>query len=125
MGDSGRPTRPSQQEIAGVRAEALEALSDAFAWKLADARWQEIRRILDSMAAALKAGDVNALAEATAHLELAGPLRIIPIGAATGPPPPVHDLLNVLVHALGGVTVDGPSAEPGDTGAASAGVPRG
>jgi hypothetical protein len=125
MGEPSMPTGQKQREAAGIRAEALEALSDAFAWKLADARWQEIRQILDSMAAALQAGDVDALSAATAHLELAGPLRIIPIGAAAGPPPLVHDLLNTLVHALGGVTVDGPPPEPGDEGAASAAFPRG
>lgn len=104
-----------------IRTEALAALSDALVWKLADVRWQEISRILDAMDTALRSGDLDAFSAATAQLELAGPLRIIPIGAGS-PPPRVRDLLNSLVHALGGVTVDGPAPGPGD---ADAGFPRG
>lgn len=86
--------RLNLDDIAEIRAEALDALSDAFRWKLAEERWQEIHGVLARMASALESGDVAALAEATAHLELAGPLRIVPIGAAAGPPPEVRDLLS-------------------------------
>lgn len=110
---------------AEIRAEALDALSDASRWKLADERWQEIHGLLARMASAMESGDVAALAEATAHLELAGPLRIIPIGPAAGPPPEVRDLLNRLVHALGGVTADQRPDEQGDAGATGADLPRG
>ena len=110
---------------AEIRAEALDALLDAFRWKLAAERWQEIFQVLAGMASALEGNDVTALAEATADLELAGPLRIIPIGVASGPPPEVRDLLNRLVHALGGVTADQQPDERGDAGAAGADLPRG
>ena len=110
---------------AEIRAEALDALLDAFRWKLAAERWQEIHGVLAKMASALESGDVAALAEATAHLELAGPLRIIPISAASGPPPEVRDLLNRLVYTLGGVTADQRQDEAGDAGAAGAESPRG
>lgn len=125
MSESGAPVRWNSSEIDQIRSEALLALSDAFSWKLADERWQEIYRIVAKMAAALESGDVDALEAATAHLELAGPLRIIPIGPALGPTPPVRDLLNELVHALGGVTAAQPPQATGDTGAADAGSPRG
>jgi hypothetical protein len=98
-------------------------LLDAREWKLADERWAEIHRILATMTAALESGDRPALEAATAHLELAGPLRIIAIAAA-GPPEPVRDQLNKLVHSLGGVSAHQRQLEPGDTGAASADSPR-
>jgi hypothetical protein len=125
MSESGASARWNSSEIDEIRSEALAALSDAFSWKLADERWQGIYRVLAAMAVALESGDVDALEAATAHLELAGPLRIIPIGPALGPTPPVRDLLNKLVHALGGVTTAQPTQEPGDTGAADVGSPRG
>jgi hypothetical protein len=124
MSESGAPARRNSGEIEEIRSEALAALADAFSWKLADERWREIYRVLATMATALESGDTDTLAAATAHLELAGPLRIIPIGPATGPTPAVRDLLNKLVHALGGVTAAGPPQEPGDAGAADAGSPR-
>jgi hypothetical protein len=124
MSESDAPVRWNPGEIDEIRSEALAALSDAFSWKLADERWQEIYRVLATMAAAWESGDTEALETATARLELAGPLRIIPIGPATGPTPPVRDLLNKLVHALGGVTAAQSPQEPGDTGAADAGSPR-
>jgi hypothetical protein len=125
MGDSGAPVRWNPGRIDEIRSEAVAALSDASSWKLADERWQEIYRVLAAMAAALESGDPGALEAATARLELAGPLRIIPIGPAPGPTPPVRDLLNELVHALGGVTVAQSWPERGDTGAAGAGSARG
>lgn len=99
-----------------LRGESLDALHDAFSWKLADGRWQEVYRILAAMADALESGNLAGLADATADLELAGPRRIIPIDT-TGPPPPVRDLLNKLVHAIGGVTTDQRPREPADSGA--------
>jgi hypothetical protein len=123
MSDSGAPVRWNPGQVDEVRSEALAALSDASSWQLADERWQEIHRVLAGMAAALESGDPEALAAATARLELAGPLRIIPIGRALGPTPPVRDLLNKLVYALGGVTAEQSWQEQGDTGAAGAGSP--
>jgi hypothetical protein len=81
--------------------------------------------VLARMAAAVDSGDAAAFAEATAHLELAGPLRITPIGAAAGPPPQVRDLINQLVHTLGGVAADQRPDEQGNAGAAGADFPRG
>ena len=105
------PHQPSSEwnsdDPADVRAEALDVVSDALQWQLADARWQTIEQTLDVMAAAIEAGDAGALTAATADLELAGPLRITRIGAApiVPPPPPVRDRLNRLVHALGGTVL--------------------
>jgi hypothetical protein len=89
------------------RAEALDVLSDVRQWQLAGPRWQAIEQILDAMAAALEAGDVEALTAATADLELAGPLRIVRIAATpvTPPPVPIRDRLNRLVFVLGGTAV--------------------
>jgi hypothetical protein len=98
----------------GVRADALDVLSDALSWRLADARWAAIDQVIAAMSAALEADDVAALAAATADLELAGPVRITRIGAVpvVPPPPAVRDRLNQLVHSLGGV----PAADQSEPG---------
>jgi hypothetical protein len=90
--------------VVDVRAEALDVVSDALLWRMTEARWQAIEQVLVAMDAALTAGDLDALALATADLELAGPLRITRIGATpvVPPAPPVRDRLNRLVHSLGG-----------------------
>jgi len=119
MSESGARMRWDAENTGQIRSEALEVLSDAFSWRLADERWRQIARILATMADATESGDVAGLAATTARLELAGPLRIIPIDAAE-PPPPVRDLLNRLVHALDGVTADVRRQEPPGPGAPDA-----
>jgi hypothetical protein len=118
MSSPGEPA-PSWNsfDTGGVRAEALDVVSDALQWRLADARWIGIERVLAAMDTAIAANDVAALATATADLELAGPVRIIRIGTVpVGPPPSaIRDRLNRLVHSLGGISVaDRP--EPGQAG---------
>jgi hypothetical protein len=104
-------------DIAEIRAEALDALSDASEWKLPADRWQAVQPVLVRMAAALESDDAAALAETTARLKLAGPRRILPIGPAAGPPPEVLTLLNRLQHTLDGVTADRLQDDAGDAGA--------
>jgi hypothetical protein len=128
MAPSGEPGIPEQRgsgDVAEFRAEALDVLSDAFQWLLAETRWQAIEQILTAMDAAVETGDTAALAAATADLELAGPLRIIPIGPPpVGPPPKARDLLNKLVYSLGGTVVgDEPGSAAGD-GANNANKPH-
>jgi hypothetical protein len=108
MGSPHVPSSDRHSDQAGeVRAEALGVVSDALQWQLAAARWQAIEPMLAAMAAAVEAGDLKALAAATADLELAAPLRITRIGATpiVPPPPATCDRLNQLVHVLGGVVV--------------------
>jgi hypothetical protein len=122
--ESSTPQRWDDADIKELHAEALDVLSDAQLWQLAEARWQTIEQVLATMDAALASGDIDALAEATAALELAGPLRIIPIGSAVGPTPVARDLLNKLVHFLGGVSAKEQTGEPTDAGAGDAGISR-
>jgi CATRA-associated small protein len=119
-GDSNAPRRRDSGDRTAVRSEALDVLSDVLLWQLAEPRWQAIEQILVAMDAALAQGDMDALEEATADLELAGPVRLIPIGPAVGPTPVARDLLNRLVHSLGGVTAPGQAGEPEDPGAGHA-----
>jgi hypothetical protein len=109
-------------DVTEVRASALDVVSDALEWRLADARWLAIEQILGAMAVALQDSDLETLAVATADLELAGPLRITRIGTipVVPPPPPVRDRLNQLVHSLGGVRAT--QHEPDDTGSDSGGT---
>ena len=72
------------------------------------------------MDAALTSGDMDELAAATADLELAGPLRIIPIGPAVGPTPAARDLLNKLVHSLGDVAAGRQVGDSENAGAGNA-----
>ena len=109
--------RWDMDDIAEIRAEALDALSDAHEWKLSEDRWQDTQQVLVRMTAALESGDAAALAETAARLKLAGPRRIVPIGPAAGPPPEVLTLLNRLQQTLGGVTADRLQDEAGDAGA--------
>lgn len=94
-------------DAAGLRAEALDAISDALQWRLASSRWAAIEGVLAAMDEALQARDLEALASALSDLELAGPVRITRIGATPIVPasPPVRERLNRLVHVLGGTTV--------------------
>jgi hypothetical protein len=122
--ESNTPQRWDSGDIAEARTEALDVLSDARLWQLAEARWQAIEQILIAMDAALARGDLDALAAATADLELAGPLRIIPIGPAIGPTQAARDLLNKLVHVLGSVTAGRPAGESEGAGAGHADTSR-
>ena len=121
--DAPSPRRDSG-DVFDVRAEALDVISDALQWRLADARWQAVEQVLVAMDAALTAGDLAALAAATADLELAGPLRITRIGTppVLPPPPPIRDRLNQLVYSLDGM----PAAkqQPGNPGAENDGSRR-
>jgi hypothetical protein len=123
MGSSGRDSSaggrggPGHAIPADVQAEALEAVQDALAWQLAEARWQAIAGILAAMETAFAQSDRDGFEEATVHLEMAGPLRIIRIGATpvVSAPPPVLLQLNHLVLSLGGTTLapPQPTDEPG------------
>jgi len=103
-------------DAAGLRAEALDIVLDALEWQLAGARWQAVTAALTAMETALATGDPEALMAATADLELAGPVRVVTIGA---PPvgsaaPQVRSQLNRLVHALGGISLA--QQAPGNVG---------
>jgi hypothetical protein len=120
-GESGAPERWGSVNAAEVQAEALDVLSDALQWQLADARWQVIEQILNAMDAALETGDTEALAVATADLELAGPLRILPIGPPpVGPTPKARDLLNKMVYSLGGTMAGEDQGDAAGGGAVNA-----
>ena len=99
---------PTDTDRYSARAEAVEVLQDAFEWRLTAARWGRIEPILDALAAALAGGDGSALQEATADLELAGPVRIGRVGdePLLPPSPPARDRLNHLLDELGGVRPD-------------------
>jgi hypothetical protein len=111
------PAGTNPSEDFDARAEALDVVSEVLEWRLAEARWQAIQQVLIAMEAALAAGDLDALAAATADLELAGPLRITRIGTTpvVAAAPPVRDLLNRLVYSLGGIPA--PQREPEAAGA--------
>jgi hypothetical protein len=95
-------------------AEALDVLGDLLEWQLAPQRWERVEQIVVAMAEALAAGDADGLREATAELELAGPVRVTRIGATPLVPAPerVRDRANHLVHSLGGTP---PNARTGST----------
>jgi hypothetical protein len=99
-----------------TKADALDVLNDLLEWQLAAQRWERVERIVDALAEALAAGDADALREATAELEVAGPVRITRIGATPQIPAPerVRDVANHLVHVLGGAPPP-PVAPPTDS----------
>ncbi|WP_069766881.1 CATRA system-associated protein [Streptomyces sp. LUP30] len=85
------------------RDDAVDVLKDLIEWELAPQRWEQVDSIVDSLADAVARGDGDALREATAELELTGPVRITRIGAKSVIPVPeeTRDRANHLVHALG------------------------
>jgi hypothetical protein len=85
-----------------VRADAVDVLRDLVEWRLAPQRWARIEESVDALEAALAAGDVDALRDAVADLELAGPVRATRIGSVspTCAPPLLLERANHLVHAL-------------------------
>ncbi|MFB7336955.1 CATRA system-associated protein [Streptomyces adustus] len=86
-----------------TRDDAVDVLTDLLEWQLVEERWERVDAIVRSLTEALAAGDRAALRNATAELELAGPIRITRIGAEPLIPAPdrTRDRANRLVHALG------------------------
>jgi hypothetical protein len=86
--------------VADARACLLEALT----WQLERQRWERVDQIVESMTAALAAGDMGAFRGALVGLEVAGPPRAIPIGSIPlsllPAPRRVRERVNRLIHSL-------------------------
>jgi hypothetical protein len=91
-------------DLALLRADAVRTLSHVLHWELTPARWELLGGMLDALDAAT--AEADALAAATADLQLAGPMRITPIGAPRverrPAPPEVRERVNELMHVLRG-----------------------
>jgi len=86
-----------------TRAHAVAVLTDVPEWQLVPQRWERVEQIVDVLGEALAGGDIAAVREATAELQLAGPVRVTRIGVTPLVPVPerVRDRANHLVHSLG------------------------
>lgn len=82
--------------------EAVVLLQDLVLWELSPQRWDNVERILSRIAQAMTDRDLRALHDATAELELSGPVRVLRIGSkeSTGIPPMILDRRNQLIHSL-------------------------
>jgi hypothetical protein len=104
MGVPDDPRRSvAEDEIrAETVATALDVLGDLDAWRLSEPRWARVEEILEALTAAVAAADLDGVRQATADLEVIGPVRITRIGAVPVVPPPrrVRDRTNHLVHLL-------------------------
>jgi hypothetical protein len=86
-----------------ITADALTVVRHIGTWEVPSARWDVIATTLAALAAALDAGNLDSVEEATIQLELSAPERLIKIGAPVQPPPPpVRERLNELVQRLSG-----------------------
>ncbi|WP_432830992.1 CATRA conflict system CASPASE/TPR repeat-associated protein [Dactylosporangium sp. CA-092794] len=96
--------RPEELPADPDTVDALAVLGDVPQWRMPAGRWPAIAAIIERMGRAVDERDPAALAEATAELELASPLRYTLLGSTplVPPPPPVYLLRNHLVQALGG-----------------------
>ncbi|WIM94369.1 hypothetical protein ACTOB_006389 [Actinoplanes oblitus] len=95
---------PEHWDAASVTA-AVDALDDLVLLTTAPERWATVSRVLDRIEAALDAGDLVELEDATIGLEsLRESFRLIPIGSApaAGIPARVLERRNELVHRLTG-----------------------
>jgi hypothetical protein len=100
-----------------LKSDVVDIVSDALRWRLTEGRWRQVEQLVGAMRMALQAGDPQAVEAAVIDLELAAPLRIIPIGTTpVGPPAPrLRRLAMQIVHDLGeGLWPDEPQEGPGD-----------
>ncbi|MBO3749298.1 hypothetical protein J5X84_24735 [Streptosporangiaceae bacterium NEAU-GS5] len=104
-----------EPEYLEAAAEARNVLDDMAQWRLTPARWAHVEAMLDSMAAALLAGDLHAMRAAVGELELVSPVRVVRIGSSPEMDPPeiVRERRNELVHALGTAERPGPPPQGG------------
>lgn len=100
-----------------LREGAVDVLRDVLVWRLAGGQWRAVTQAVDSLAAALAAGDASSFQEALYDLELAGPVRARRIEDAETLPASelVRERVNELIH-----TLDGRPADPQDTDDAAA-----
>jgi hypothetical protein len=88
------------------RQDALDVLDDALLWQLPPGRWVEIERAVEALVQALANGDDASFRQATADLELLGPVRAASAEKPpSGPSPeparePVRERINELVRSL-------------------------
>jgi hypothetical protein len=85
-----------------ARAEAVLALGDALTWNLPAPRWAQVQGVINDMAAAASASP-DVLRQATALLELSGPVRVVTrLGDASQLPAPmaVRERVAELVDTL-------------------------
>jgi len=99
------PARPEDRAAPLDREaieELLDVLDDVQQWKLAPSRWERVDHILDTIVGAVAATDLATLLNAITELELAGPVRVLRIGAGevVSIPESVRDRVNHLVHTL-------------------------
>ncbi|WP_329282043.1 CATRA conflict system CASPASE/TPR repeat-associated protein [Streptomyces sp. NBC_01451] len=101
-----------------TRTDVLEVLGDLLAWELTPQRWERVEPIVVSLAEALAAGDGAAARDATADLELAGPVRATRLGAVPVIPVPEHirDQADHLVHSLDAAPQGPTGHDSGSTG---------
>ncbi|WP_367127598.1 CATRA system-associated protein [Saccharothrix sp. HUAS TT1] len=85
-----------------VREDSLSLFGEVLRWRLVGDRWHAVHRSLDDLATALARGDSDAFREVLCELELAGPVRVVPVEGASDLPVPerVRERINQLVHAL-------------------------
>ncbi|MET0423514.1 MAG: CATRA system-associated protein [Actinoplanes sp.] len=82
--------------------DTVDVLQDLVLWELPPQRWDIAAQLLRRIEVALAARDADEVREATAELELLGPIRILRIGSAGSMsiPEQLLDRRNTLVHAL-------------------------
>jgi hypothetical protein len=66
----------SDEEWFAACDEALEVLSDALLWELAQTRWEQVLTAIAEIAKAVDSGSLEALWRGIADLELCSPLRV-------------------------------------------------
>lgn len=109
-----------------VMSDALDLLADALHWRLAEARWNQVDAIVQTLEEALAAEDVAQIHAATVELELIGPTRILRIGTVSRLPPPsqVRERIGRAEQRLREMSVDGRRGpDGGATGKESGGGP--
>jgi hypothetical protein len=86
-----------------LKADIVDIVSDVLQWRLTEARWKQVEQLVNALHEALQTASLEAVEKATADLELASPLRIIPIGTPPLEPPEsqLRGIVVRIVHDLG------------------------
>ncbi|MYV97757.1 CATRA system-associated protein [Streptomyces sp. SID3343] len=102
----------------GYCEESVEVLREALIWRLDTDRWTRVEQLLQSVDAALKAGDACGFRHAVHSLEAAGPERVAGLEAANAAmpapaPAAVRVRIDRLVHTLESAGLPGTSNRAG------------
>ena len=87
-------------ELAEIRADALDTCRDILEWRTTGEQWETIEKLVGVLGQAVLAGDWSSVRSATAELELNGPNRIKLAGEKEPPKEPAPPLRERVAETI-------------------------